>query len=305
MAASATAASLPMPELPPGDDDDLVVGHGATLRGGAVASPHERHRSRAGHPGGHRRGAAGQRPRSRDPDAAPQRGARLRRRHVGWPGGRLDPGDYDAGEPSEDPAPSKPSRPAGRGRARRARRPTSLVDPDALVWFSHWTPPTDRAPSASPRGSSPRRRRRGRRAHRRRRDPRPRVDDPGRCHAPAATPSRSSCRRPRGSPCDSSPASRPAAEALAALAARPPEHFATRIAGVEGGAVALYHGDAGYEDERPRASADPATGCGCCPTAGATSARPTLLLRRPAPPGPPPRPPARPGPAHRPTSSMW
>ena len=41
------------------------------------------------------------------------------------------------------------------------------------------------------------------------------------------------------------------AEALADMAARPPEWFATRFAGVEGGGVALYHGDAGYDDEDP------------------------------------------------------
>jgi hypothetical protein len=36
-------------------------------------------------------------------------------------------------------------------------------------------------------------------------------------------------------------------EALAASAAREPEHFTTQVAFVEGGVVALWHGDVGYD----------------------------------------------------------
>ena len=39
--------------------------------------------------------------------------------------------------------------------------------------------------------------------------------------------------------------------AMTDLAGRAPEYFATRFASVDGGAVALYHGDAGYDDEDP------------------------------------------------------
>jgi hypothetical protein len=46
-------------------------------------------------------------------------------------------------------------------------------------------------------------------------------------------------------------ADRRAAEAVDDRAGRTPEHFATRLAGVEGGAVAMYHGDAGYDDADP------------------------------------------------------
>ncbi len=41
------------------------------------------------------------------------------------------------------------------------------------------------------------------------------------------------------------------AAAMTTLAARTPEWFATRFATVDGGAVALYDGDAGYDDEDP------------------------------------------------------
>lgn len=40
-------------------------------------------------------------------------------------------------------------------------------------------------------------------------------------------------------------------EAMAAAAAREPEHFTTHVAVVEGGVVALWHGDAGYDDADP------------------------------------------------------
>jgi chromosome segregation ATPase len=39
--------------------------------------------------------------------------------------------------------------------------------------------------------------------------------------------------------------------ALRDLGSRPPEHFATRFGGVEGGIVAMYHGDAGYDHDDP------------------------------------------------------
>lgn len=38
-------------------------------------------------------------------------------------------------------------------------------------------------------------------------------------------------------------------EALATTSAREPEHFTTHVAMVEGGVVALWHGDAGYDDQ--------------------------------------------------------
>ena len=96
-----------------------------------------------------------------------------------FPGGRIDPEDYPEGVLSEDPdAVFEAARNAA---ARESMEEAGLtVDPEGLVWFAHWTPPTGsatqrrfatlvlRRPCAQRRGD-----------RRRRRDPRSPVDPTG------------------------------------------------------------------------------------------------------------------------------
>ena len=57
-----------------------------------------------------------------------------------WPGGRIDPDDYPDATPTTDPdALAAAARTAA---VREAGEEAGIVvDPDTLVWFSHWTPP--------------------------------------------------------------------------------------------------------------------------------------------------------------------
>ncbi|HEY5154300.1 MAG TPA: NUDIX domain-containing protein [Acidimicrobiales bacterium] len=165
-----------------------------------------------------------------------------------WPGGRIDPDDYPTGQPDEDPAVLQAS--ARRAAVREAREEADLeVDPESLVWFSHWTPPpitpkrfaTWFFAAPAPAGT----------VH----------IDGGEIHGHAwMTPSEAMARRnaleialspPTWITLEHLAEFDRADEALQVLAQRPPEWFATRFATVEGGAVALYDGDAGYEDENP------------------------------------------------------
>jgi len=165
-----------------------------------------------------------------------------------WPGGRLDPDDYPGGEPDDDPAVLQDS--ARRAAVREAREEADLaVDPDSLVWFSHWTPPpispkrfaTWFFAAPAPAGA----------VH----------IDGGEIHGHAwMTPAEAMARRnaleialspPTWITLEHLAVFDSTDQALGALAARSPEWFATRFATLEGGAVALYDGDAGYEDEDP------------------------------------------------------
>ena len=163
-----------------------------------------------------------------------------------WPGGRIDPGDYAEGAAGDDAAVLEAA--ARRAAVREAGEEAGIeVDPDSLVWFAHWTPPP-----ISPKRfatwffAAP--------------APEGRVTiDGGEIHdhawwAPAeamrlrnaleielSPPTWITLEQLKGYPS--------VAEALSDLRARPPEYFATRFSSVEGGAVALYHGDAGYDDE--------------------------------------------------------
>ena len=83
-----------------------------------------------------------------------QRNSRLEFAGGMWvfPGGRIDPADYAGGHApvnyveldASDPRHADHFTDAARRAARReAREEADLdVDEDALVWFSHWTPPT-------------------------------------------------------------------------------------------------------------------------------------------------------------------
>jgi 8-oxo-dGTP pyrophosphatase MutT (NUDIX family) len=165
-----------------------------------------------------------------------------------WPGGRIDPADYPAGEP--DDAPEVLEQAARRAAAREALEEADLiVDPRDLVWFSHWTPPVI-APKRfltwffagiAPEGTV--------------------QIDGGEIHGHAWMTPADAMRRRNALEIELSPPTwitleqlatfRSTDEALAAMASQPPEWFATRIAGVEGGLVALYDGDAGYDDQDP------------------------------------------------------
>ncbi len=163
-----------------------------------------------------------------------------------WPGGRIDPGDYPDGTPT-----TEPEAVAQAARAAAAREATEeagmVVDPDTLVWFSHWTPPPI-APkrfgtwffvTPAPTGEI--------------------TIDGGEIHdhawmAPAEAMARRNALEIELSPptwitLEQLAAFSSVAQTMAELSGRPPEYFATRFATVEGGAVALYHGDSGYDDE--------------------------------------------------------
>lgn len=163
-----------------------------------------------------------------------------------WPGGRIDPEDYRDGQPSDDPATLEAA--ARRAAVREAGEEAGLVvDGDSLVWFSHWTPPpispkrfaTWFFVAPAPDGVV--------------------TIDGGEIHDHAwMTPTDAMARRNRGE-IELSPPTwitleqlapfRSMTEALTDLGARSPEYFATRFTSVDEGAVALYHGDAGYDDE--------------------------------------------------------
>ena len=156
-----------------------------------------------------------------------------------WPGGRIDPGDY--GDEPDDVL----------GAARRAAvRETAeeaglVVDGDALVWFSHWTPPSispkrfatwffvARAPGGAV------------------------TIDGGEIHDHRWIEPREAMRLRNAGEIELGPPTwitleqlavhDTVEEALSRLGADQPEYFSTRFAGVDGGGVALYHGDAGYE----------------------------------------------------------
>jgi 8-oxo-dGTP pyrophosphatase MutT (NUDIX family) len=163
-----------------------------------------------------------------------------------WPGGRIDPGDYPDRTPSTEP--DAVARAARAAAVREATEEAGIVvDPDTLVWFSHWTPPPI-APkrfgtwffaAPAPAGEI--------------------TIDGGEIHehawmAPAEAMDRRNALEIELSPptwitLEHLAGFSSVAQTMSELSSRPPEYFATRFARVEGGAVALYHGDAGYDDE--------------------------------------------------------
>ena len=163
-----------------------------------------------------------------------------------WPGGRIDPDDYDGGAPTDEPTALEAA--ARRAAVREAAEESDLVvDADSLVWFSHWTPPpvipkrfaTFFYAAPAPTGA----------VH----------IDGGEIHGHGWFTPTDAMNRRNALELELSPPTwitleqlagfTSVAEALAALAIGPPEYFATRFATVDGGAVALYHGDSGYDDQ--------------------------------------------------------
>jgi 8-oxo-dGTP pyrophosphatase MutT (NUDIX family) len=158
-----------------------------------------------------------------------------------FPGGRIDPDDHPAGGTGDDLAAAR------RAAAREAAEEAGLVvDEEGLVPFSHWTPPalTPRRFStwffvaAAPGGSV--------------------TVDGGEIHDHAWVRPGEALRRRDREEIQLAPPTwvslhqltryADVPTAIADAQARAPEVFATRLAPVDGGTVALYHGDSGYED---------------------------------------------------------
>jgi 8-oxo-dGTP pyrophosphatase MutT (NUDIX family) len=162
-----------------------------------------------------------------------------------FPGGRVEDGDRHPADDGDEPA-------ARRAAVREAAEECALaVDPAEVVAFSRWTPPAG-APkrfatwfflARVPTGEV--------------------VVDGGeildhRWQAPhdvlaARDRHEVDLAPPTWMTLDALRAARDVEEALAQAAARPLFHYVTRWKVVEGGAVALWQGDAGYDDGDPEA----------------------------------------------------
>lgn len=167
-----------------------------------------------------------------------------------FPGGRIDDGDRHAGDHPDDEL-----APARRAAVREAKEEADIeVDHEGLVVYSHWQPP-EIAPKrfstwfflgASPGGTAED----------------VTIDDGEIKDHAWLRPDVALARRDALEVELAPPTwvtlfelSRFAdvASALSGTADRPPEKYTTHIAMVDGGVVALWHGDAGYEDQDPEA----------------------------------------------------
>jgi 8-oxo-dGTP pyrophosphatase MutT (NUDIX family) len=165
-----------------------------------------------------------------------------------WPGGRIE--DDDGAQGGSDPLATL-ERAARQAAVREANEEAGLsIDPDGLIWFAHFTPPagTERRYAtfffAAPADGTGEVRPDGHEVHEHR----------------WTTPAQALADCRAGTIGLSPPTwivlewlsewSR-TGEALAGLAARAPEWCVTRFARVEGGMVAMYHGDAGYDSGEP------------------------------------------------------
>lgn len=163
-----------------------------------------------------------------------------------FPGGRVDPGDYEPGHPDDV------YRAARRAAVREAAEESGLaVDADAMVWLSHWTPPPQtprrfatwffvaRAPEGDVHVDGG--------EIREHMWVRP-VDALARrdAHEVELTPPTWVTLHDLGTVTDVD-------GALAAARAGEPEHFTTRACVHGDEIVALWHGDAGYESGDPAA----------------------------------------------------
>jgi 8-oxo-dGTP pyrophosphatase MutT (NUDIX family) len=171
-----------------------------------------------------------------------------------WPGGRIEPRDHAGGTGRTSSAGGLEAA-ARRAAVRETYEEAGVVvDERTLVWFSHWTPPeispkrfaTYFFAAPAPDGSI--------------------TVDGGEIHEHRwLGPAEAMALRNAGE-LELSPPTwitlehlnrfTSTDEVLAAMRRAEPEYFATRLAAVEGGAVALYHGDAGYESGDPDALGD-------------------------------------------------
>lgn len=168
-----------------------------------------------------------------------------------FPGGRIDPEDYPGGRVDADD-PEVVLAAARQAAVREAAEETGLVvEPSTLVWFSHWTPPAVTpkrfatwffvAPAPTEIAGL-------------------RIDG-GEIHDHGWLEPSQCLRRRNAGEIEMAPPTwitlehlaryRSVDQAVGDLGSRPPEHFATRFAAVDGGIVAMYHGDAGYDDDDP------------------------------------------------------
>ena len=187
-----------------------------------------------------------------------------------FPGGRVDRGDWD-GEPVTDLRDRRMLDAARRAAVREAAGTGAVIEADSLVLISHWTPPIQ-APKRFATyfflGPAPA-------------EIADLQADGGEIHElgwlrPAAAIDARNAREIELAPPQFITLEhlRPfvtAAEALAFYAARGAEHFATSFAGVEGGMVAMYEGDAAYGTDDVDVPA-PDTGSGWSSPGGGTSA---------------------------------
>jgi 8-oxo-dGTP pyrophosphatase MutT (NUDIX family) len=169
--------------------------------------------------------------------------------HWVFPGGRIDPDDFAPGDADRDD-PDVLLAAARRAAVREAAEEAGLaVDPAGLIWFSHWTPPglspkrfsTWFFVSRAPAGAV--------------------TVDGGEIHEHGWMTATDALERRDRLEIELSPPTwitlsqlQPFAavdDALAAFAAAEPTYFATRIAAAGDTLLALYAGDAGYEDSNP------------------------------------------------------
>lgn len=175
--------------------------------------------------------------------------------HWVFPGGRVDAGDEPvAADPTRvlaRPGPVDEAEARARAAAVRETHEEAglLIDPLDLVWFAHWTPPSISIKRFATWFFAA---------------PAPDTDvviDGGEIHDHAwLTPAAALAGREAGE-LELSPPTwitlhtlagfADVPSALDTFAARPAEWFATRISVVEGGVLALYAGDAGYEHDDP------------------------------------------------------